>query len=102
MSQTFADAASRIHMTLQRAESKNYLRNLRYIGVYEQAVMFLLTVRHNCRNFLIQDVFQQSGEMVSRHFNTVLRAFAAFAKMIKLSSLNKTTFEIFEYMKYYS
>lgn len=81
---------------------KNYLRDSRYVSVYEQVAMFLLTVGHNCRNFLVQDVFQHSGETVSRHFHTVLRAFAAFAKeMIKPPSLDETPSEILRNMKYY-
>lgn len=81
---------------------KNYLRDSRYVSVYEQVAMFLLTVGHNCRNFLVQDVFQHSGETVSRHFHTVLQAFAAFAKeMIKPPSLDETPSEILRNMKYY-
>lgn len=57
--------------------------------------MFLLTIRHNCRNFLVQDVFQRSGETVSQHFYTVLRALVAFAKeKIKSPSFDETLSEI--------
>lgn len=48
--------------------SNNYLLDSRYVSVYEQIAMLLLTVWHNCRNFLVQDVFQHSDETISRHF----------------------------------
>lgn len=64
--------------------------------------MFLLTVGHNCQNFLVQDVFQHSGEKVSRHFYTVLRVLAGFAmEMIWPPSCDETPPKILNNMKYY-
>lgn len=52
--------------------------------------------------YVTPDVFQHSGETVSRHFHVVLRAFAAIAKeMIKPPALDETPFEILRNMKYY-
>lgn len=50
--------------------SKDYVHDSRYISVEEHIAMLLLTIGHNCRNFLVQDVFQHSGEIVSRHFHS--------------------------------
>lgn len=40
-----------------KSRGRKYLRDSRYI-VYEQVAMFQLTIRHNCQNFLLQNVFQ--------------------------------------------
>lgn len=83
-------------------KSKDYLHDSQYISVYEQVAMFLLTIGHNCGNFLVQDVFQYSGQTVSRYFHVVLRALATFAKeMIKPPSFDETPSEILKNMKYY-
>lgn len=83
-------------------KSKDYLHDSQYISVYEQVAMFLLTIGHNCGNFLVQDVFQYSGQTVSRYFQIVLRALATFAKeMIKPPSFDETPSEILKNMKYY-
>lgn len=63
--------------------------------------MFLMTVGHNLRNFLIQDVFQHSGETVSRYFHTVLHALAVFSKeMIKPPPLDDVPNEILRNTKH--
>lgn len=68
----------------------------------KNVAMFLLTIVHNCRNFLVQDIFQLSGETVSRHFHSVLRALATFAKeMTKPPSFKEIPLEILKNMKYY-
>lgn len=36
---------------------RKYLRDSRYITVYGQVAIFQLTIRHNCQNFLVQNVF---------------------------------------------
>lgn len=54
-----------------KSRGRKYLRGSRYI-VYEQVVMFQLTIRHNCQNFLLQNVFQLSSKTLSHHFRAVL------------------------------
>lgn len=41
-------------------KAKKYLKDSRYVSVYENVVMFLLTIEHNCHNILIQNLFQHS------------------------------------------
>lgn len=41
---------------------KELLDWLRDIRVYEQVVMFLLTIGHHCHNFLVQDVFRHRAK----------------------------------------
>lgn len=91
-----------VSIQLYNEMSNNYLLNSRYISVHEQVTMFLLTIGYNCHNFLVQDVFQHSGEMVSCHFHTILHAFASFAgEMIKLPPFDETSSQILKNMKYY-
>lgn len=40
------------------------LQESQYVSVYEQVIMFLHMVGHNCRNYLFQDVFQHSRKTV--------------------------------------
>lgn len=81
-------------------EAKNYLTDSRYINVYEQVAMFLLTIGHNGRNFLIQYVFQHLSKTVSRQFHAILHALAGFAnEMIKTLSYDETPLEILKNMK---
>lgn len=70
---------------------KSYLLDSWYVRIYEEVAMFLLAIGGNCQNFLVEDVFQHSGEMVSHHFHAILRALAAFAKeMINPPPLDET------------
>ena len=50
------------------------LRNYKTLGVEEMVVMFLLTIGHGVGNMLVQEIFQHSGETVSRLLHTVLQA----------------------------
>lgn len=81
--------------------SKSYFLDSRYT-MYQQVAMFLFTIWYNCRNFLVQYVFQHLGEMVSHHFHTVLRDLASFAmEMIKPPSFYEISSEILKNMNYY-
>lgn len=56
----------------------------------EQVALFLMNFGHNLRYLLIQDIFQLSGETISRYFHTVLHTLAIFSKdMIKPPYLMK-------------
>lgn len=73
---------------MQCAERERLLKDSRFVIVERKVAMFLMSVGHNLCNFLIQDIFQYSGETVGHHFHTVLHAFAVFSKkMIKPPSL---------------
>lgn len=71
-------------------KAKNYLK-ARLISVYEQVVMFLLMIGHNCRNFLIQDAFQRFGRLRAVTFTRSHKHWLHFVnKMIKPSSFDET------------
>lgn len=66
-----------------KLKAKTYLKDSRYIILYEQVATFLLMIGYNCRNF-IQDFFQQYEETMSHHFQIVLQSLVAFVEeMIK-------------------
>jgi hypothetical protein len=55
--------------------SESYgLKPTRHICIEESVGMFLFTLAHGCGNRLTQETFNHSGETVSRHFHTVLKA----------------------------
>lgn len=71
-----------------------YKGNSPYISIYEQVALFLLTIGHNCQNFLIQDVFQYFKDTVRHHFHVILYALAVFAKeMIKPPIIPQHSYE---------
>jgi len=64
------------------------LRDTIHVSVEEQLAMFLHTVGHNLRNYVVAFYFKRSGETVSRYFSEVLMALCSLAKdMIKLRSV---------------
>ncbi|XP_059636049.1 uncharacterized protein LOC132278265 [Cornus florida] len=63
----------------QELKRKDLLKDSREISVEEQMAIFLMTIGHNERNRMLQEQFQHSGETISRHFNTVLKALVTFS-----------------------
>jgi hypothetical protein len=49
-----------------------HLRDTRKLTVEESVAMFLNTIGNGFRNRIVQEMFQHSGEIVSRHFTCVL------------------------------
>lgn len=85
----------------EKLKTKNYLKDSRYVSGYKQVTMFLLMIGHNCRNILIQDVFQHCKETVSHYFHNVLQALAAFAKEMIKPPLDGILLDILKTIKYY-
>ncbi|XP_059635842.1 protein ALP1-like [Cornus florida] len=50
------------------------LKDSKFLTVYEQVAIFLLTLSHNQRNRVVAERFQHSTETISRHFHAVLHA----------------------------
>ncbi|XP_059659064.1 uncharacterized protein LOC132305439 [Cornus florida] len=50
------------------------LKDSKFLTVYEQVTIFLLTLSHNQRNRVVAERFQHSTETISRHFHAVLHA----------------------------
>nr|KAJ0205939.1 hypothetical protein LSAT_V11C500290280 [Lactuca sativa] len=44
------------------------------VSIEESVGIFLMTLAHGCSNKLVQEFFNHSGEMIHRHFHTVLEA----------------------------
>ncbi|OEL25824.1 hypothetical protein BAE44_0013157 [Dichanthelium oligosanthes] len=67
----------------------NLLANSREVSVEEQLAMFLFCLSTNASNRSVQKRFQHSGETISRHINTVLKAIVSLSsKLIQLPSIN--------------
>ncbi|XLR10927.1 hypothetical protein S83_038865, partial [Arachis hypogaea] len=61
------------------------LKYTRQMGVQKMVAMFLNTVGHGLGNRMIQERFQYSKEIISRHFHEILVAcLRLFIKYIKL------------------
>ncbi|KAI3453559.1 hypothetical protein Pfo_010222 [Paulownia fortunei] len=60
----------------------NLLNDSREVSVEEQLAIFLMTIGHDERNRMLQERFQHSGETISRHFNTVLKALMNFSMSV--------------------
>ncbi|KAI3458942.1 hypothetical protein Pfo_015605 [Paulownia fortunei] len=60
----------------------NLLNDSRELSVEEQLAIFLMTIGHDERNRMLQERFQHSGETISRHFNTVLKALMNFSMSV--------------------
>ncbi|XP_059670700.1 protein ALP1-like [Cornus florida] len=50
------------------------LKDSKFLTVYEQVAIFLLTLSHNQRNRVVAERFQHSTETISRHFDAMLHA----------------------------
>lgn len=64
------------------------VKKIHYISVYEHVVIFLLKIRHNCRNFLTTVPTFLGGEPIS-HYPQALVAFAK--EMVKAMSFDDTS-----------
>ncbi|KAK1395266.1 hypothetical protein POM88_014322 [Heracleum sosnowskyi] len=52
----------------------------RGMSKYEEVGMFLMTVAHGTGNRLMQEMFNHSGETISRHFHSVLEAICSMSQ----------------------
>ncbi|KAL8171825.1 hypothetical protein V2J09_023629 [Rumex salicifolius] len=59
---------------------KGLLRDTNGMMIEEQLAIFLNIIGHNERNRVIQDRFRHSGETISRHFNSVLKAIKSLSR----------------------
>lgn len=59
--------------------AKGLLRHTNRIKIEEQLAIFMYTIGHNQRTRVVQELFQYSGETISRHFNNVLNAIMALS-----------------------
>jgi hypothetical protein len=55
-------------------KERYHLRGIRKLTVEELVAMFLSTLGHGFGNRIVQEMFQHSGETVTRHFTRVLMA----------------------------
>ncbi|KAL8545544.1 hypothetical protein ACS0TY_005623 [Phlomoides rotata] len=58
------------------------LQPTRGMSTYEEVGIFLMTCAHGVDNWLLQEIFNHSGEIISRHFHRVLKAIGKFANDI--------------------
>ncbi|OAY81027.1 hypothetical protein ACMD2_23063, partial [Ananas comosus] len=54
--------------------ARGLIRATRRMTTDEQLAIFLFCVGHGVENRVLAEIFQHSGETISRHFNNVLRA----------------------------
>jgi hypothetical protein len=74
----------------QRLRENNILTYSRYVSVEEQLGIFLYAISKNASNTTLQDIFQHSGETISRHFRSVLDALTQLTcNYIRLPSLHQ-------------
>jgi hypothetical protein len=67
----------------------NLLQDTRGVAVEEQVAIFIYHVSKNASNRDLQWRFQRSGETISRHFGTVLRAMVRLTgRLIQLPTVN--------------
>ncbi|XP_043698620.1 putative nuclease HARBI1 [Telopea speciosissima] len=95
---------SREHFTglVSALKERGLLANTKNITVEEQLSMAILMMAHNVRNDVIQELFQHSGETVSRHFHNVLAALRTFSReMVQPPSFEETPLQIKSNQKYY-
>nr|XP_009798292.1 PREDICTED: uncharacterized protein LOC104244544 isoform X1 [Nicotiana sylvestris] len=52
------------------------------MSIHEMLGMFLMACAHGAGNRLIQEIFQHSGEIIHRHFHSVLKAICELARDI--------------------
>lgn len=57
------------------------LTNFRFVTIQEKVAIFLSILAHHSKNRFVKNYFKRSGQTVSKHFHTVLRA------VLKLHSL---------------
>lgn len=70
----FRMEASVFHALVNKLREKQLLADSRFVSVEEKVAIFLYALAKNASNETLQDVFQHSGETISRHFRAVLEA----------------------------
>jgi hypothetical protein len=55
-------------------EARGGLKETKHMLVYKQVVMFLYILAHHVKNIIIKRQFRHSGEMISKHFKSVMHA----------------------------
>jgi hypothetical protein len=70
----FRMEVSVFHALVTKLREKQLLVDTRAVSVEEQVGIFLYALAKNASNETLQDVFQHSGETISRHFGVVLDA----------------------------
>jgi hypothetical protein len=74
---------------VRRLHENNLLTDSRYLFVEEQLGIFLYAVSKNASSRTLQDMFQHSGETITRHFRAVLNALTQLTcNYIQLPSLH--------------
>lgn len=69
-----------------------------HVRVEDAIVIFLLTISHNTRNWMVAETFQHSDKTISRHFNHVLIALCRYSRhIIKPRRLDETPPEIWHH-----
>ena len=63
-------------------KEKYGLKPTRGMSINEMLGMFLMACAHGAGNQIIQDIFQNSGETVHRHFHSVLKAVSKIARTL--------------------
>eukprot|EP00268_Persea_americana_P009979 TRINITY_DN1400_c2_g1_i3.p1 TRINITY_DN1400_c2_g1~~TRINITY_DN1400_c2_g1_i3.p1 ORF type:complete len:222 (+),score=4.37 TRINITY_DN1400_c2_g1_i3:852-1517(+) len=66
-------------LLVNELKRRDLLRDSRKVSVEEQLAIFLYTVGHSQRNQIMQNIFQHSGETISRYFNSTLNAILELA-----------------------
>jgi hypothetical protein len=75
---------------VHRLRENDLLKDSRYVSVEEQLGIFLYAISKNASNTTLQDIFQHSGETISRHFRSVLDALTQLTcNYIRLPSLHR-------------
>ncbi|XP_042513910.1 protein ALP1-like [Macadamia integrifolia] len=95
---------SREHFTslVSVLKERGLLVNTKNVTVEEQLSMTILAMTHNVGNEIIQELFQHSFRIVSRHFHKVLVALVKFAgEMVQPPSFEETPLQIKSNQKYY-
>ncbi|XXG82524.1 hypothetical protein AAC387_Pa10g0452 [Persea americana] len=59
-------------LLVNELKHRGHLRDSRAVSVEEQLAIFLFTIGHSQRNRVMQNLFQHSGETISRYFNLTL------------------------------
>lgn len=77
------------------------LRDTAGVVIEEQLAIFLNIIGHNERNRVIQELFQHSGETISRHFNNVLKAIKSLAREVLQPAQLTTPPEILNSARFY-
>ena len=71
--------------------------------IFVKKKKFLMTVAHGTSNRVMQDMFNHSGETISRHFHSVLKTLCRMARyyITPASNYNDVSFHKPQQSKYY-